>query len=93
MTEENKKLWYSVLAEIELSISKANFSMWFKDTSITKIEDGIVFVGVPNVFVKDWLFNKYHKNILKSRSQGRFHCKASFLLGRREGQFWVCSIF
>ena len=66
MTEENKKLWYSVLAEIELTISKANFSMWFKDTSITKIEDGIVIVGVPNVFVKDWLFNKYHKNILKS---------------------------
>ncbi len=66
MTEENKKLWTGVLAEIELTISKANFSMWFKDTFITKVEDGIVFVGVPNVFVKDWLINKYHKNILKT---------------------------
>jgi chromosomal replication initiator protein len=66
MTEENKKLWASVLAEIELSISKANFTMWFKDTSILKIDDGTVYVGVPNVFVKDWLINKYHKNILKS---------------------------
>jgi len=66
MTEENKKLWSSVLSEIELSISKANFNMWFKDTFINKQEEGTVFVGVPNVFVKDWLINKYHKNILKS---------------------------
>lgn len=66
MTEENKKLWLNVLSEIELSISKANFNMWFKDTFINKQEEGTVFVGVPNVFVKDWLINKYHKNILKS---------------------------
>lgn len=64
--EDDKKIWDKVLSEIELSISKANFSMWFKDTSINKIEEGMVFVGVPNVFVKDWLLNKYHKNILKS---------------------------
>ena len=66
MTAENKKLWQSVLAEIELTISKANFNMWFKDTFIDKQIEGTVFVGVPNVFVKDWLINKYHKNILKS---------------------------
>jgi len=63
---ENKKLWDSVLVEIELSISKANFSMWFKDTSIVKQEDGIVHLSVPSVFVKDWLNNKFHKSILKS---------------------------
>jgi len=66
MTEENKKLWQMVLSEIELSISKANFNMWFKDTFISKQEEGTVYIGVPNVFVKDWLINKYHKNILKS---------------------------
>ena len=52
---ENKKLWDSVLVEIELGISKANFSMWFKDTSIIKQEGGIVYLSVPSVFVKDWL--------------------------------------
>ncbi len=62
---ENKILWNNVLAQIELGISKANFSMWFKDTYIIKQDDGIVFLGVPNVFVKDWLLNKYHKDILK----------------------------
>lgn len=62
---ENKTLWNNVLAQIELGVSKANFSMWFKDTYIIKQEDGIVVLGVPNVFVKDWLLNKYHKDILR----------------------------
>lgn len=63
---ENKTLWNNVLAQIEISLSKANFSMWFKDTYIVKQDDGIVYLGVPNVFVKDWLMNKYHKDILKN---------------------------
>lgn len=63
---DNKKLWDNVLVEIELGISKANFSMWFKNTYITKQEDGIVYLSVPSIFVKDWLNNKYHKSILKS---------------------------
>lgn len=63
---ENKTLWENVLTQIELSISKANFSMWFKDTYIIKQEEGVIFLAVPNVFVKDWLINKYHKDILKN---------------------------
>lgn len=85
MTEENKKIWDSVLSEIELSISKANFSMWFKDTSLVKIEDGTVFVGVPNVFVKDWLINKYHKNILKSLRNFGEHIRAvEYIIAKHE---------
>ncbi|HBV01352.1 MAG TPA: chromosomal replication initiator protein DnaA [Candidatus Taylorbacteria bacterium] len=61
-----KKLWEGALLEIELSVSKANFTTWFKDTSIARIEEGIVYLSVPNTFVKDWLLNKYHKFILRS---------------------------
>lgn len=63
---DSKILWNNVLAQIELSLSKANFSMWFKDTHIIKQDDGVVFIAVPNVFIKDWLTNKYHKDILKN---------------------------
>lgn len=63
---DNKTLWDNVLVEVELNVSKGNFSMWFKDTKIIKQEDGIAYLAVPNVFVKDWLYNKYHKFILKS---------------------------
>ena len=87
MEEENKKLWNSVLSEIELSISKANFNMWFKDTFINKQEGGTVFIGVPNVFVKDWLINKYHKNILKSLRDFGEHVHAiEYLVIKPEGK-------
>ncbi|MDZ7726541.1 MAG: chromosomal replication initiator protein DnaA [Candidatus Campbellbacteria bacterium] len=61
-----KELWDSVLVEIELSVSSATFNTWFKDTHIQKHEDGIIYISVPNQFVRDWLFNKYHKTILKA---------------------------
>ena len=62
---DNKQLWIQTLTQIELQVSKANFSTWFKDTFIIKVEDGCVHLGVPNPFVRDWLLNKYHKMILK----------------------------
>jgi chromosomal replication initiator protein len=52
--------------EIESTTSKANFSTWFKNTHISKEEDGTAYLSVPNEFVKDWLINKYHKLILKT---------------------------
>jgi len=60
------ELWSKSLGEIELSMSKANFTTWFKNTSIIKEEGGSVYIGVPNEFVKDWLYNKFHKLILKT---------------------------
>ena len=64
MIMDYEKLWKDVLIEIELNTSKANFSTWFKETSINKYENGVVYIGVPNNFVKDWLLNKYHRFIV-----------------------------
>ena len=84
---ENKTLWNNVLAQIELGISKANFSMWFKDTFIIKQEDGTVYLGVPNVFVKDWLMNKYHKDILKNlRSFGEHIRNVEYVVSKDENK-------
>lgn len=63
---DTKQLWQNCLMEIEGGISKANFSTWFKNTSILKEDTGIIYVGVPNEFVRDWLLNKYHKLITKT---------------------------
>lgn len=65
MTADNKKLWDTVLLEMELNVSKPNFNTWFRDTLIYKLEDGTAFVSVPNNFVKDWLYKKYHSTILR----------------------------
>lgn len=63
---DTKQLWKNCLVEIEAGVSKANFSTWFKNTSILREETGVVYVGVPNEFVRDWLKNKYHKLITKT---------------------------
>ena len=63
---DNRNLWDSVLVEMELNLSKPNFSTWFKETYVFKQEDGAVFVAVPNTFVQDWLSNKFHNLILKT---------------------------
>jgi len=59
----NEQLWQAVLGEIELSLSKANFTTWFKNTFISSCQDSKVVICVPNTFTKAWLEKKYHKEI------------------------------
>ncbi len=66
MELDTKQLWENTLTNIELSISPASFKMWFGETHISRIEDGVVFVGVPNQLTKEWLSERFGKVILKT---------------------------
>ena len=63
---DTKELWDNCLIELEKEVSKPNFSTWFRNTSIVKTDAGTVYVGVPNEFVKDWLYKKFNRLILKT---------------------------
>ncbi|HEY4483535.1 MAG: hypothetical protein A3I39_00925 [Candidatus Yanofskybacteria bacterium RIFCSPLOWO2_02_FULL_47_9b] len=65
LATDSKTLWDTTLSHIELGVSKANFITWFKNTAIHKLDGGVVYLTVPNPFVRDWLQNKYHSLILK----------------------------
>jgi len=45
-------LWQSVLGEIELSVSHANYTTWFKNTELLDVADETVTIAVPNIFAK-----------------------------------------
>jgi len=60
-----KKLWDDALVSIELAITPANFKTWFRDTHIVSLEDGTITLGVPSVFVRDWLADKFQPMVLK----------------------------
>ena len=60
-----EELWQAVLAQVQLNISSANFATWFKNTEIANHKKGVVFISVPNFFVKEWLEQKYHKMLFK----------------------------
>lgn len=56
-------VWKAVLGELEVSLSRANFTTWFKNTYLSSLDGGEIVISVPNIFTKEWLENKYHKQI------------------------------
>src|SRR3990172_2543732 len=57
---DQKTLWKSVLTELELSLSKANFQTWFKGkTEVTAIEETTIEIGCNSPYTKDWLEQRY----------------------------------
>ncbi len=58
-------LWQAVLGEIELSVSRGSFVTWFKNTTLLRQKDGILVIGVPNIFIKQQLELK-HKDLIKA---------------------------
>lgn len=65
----NEEIWKIVLSEMEMSLSKASFVTWFKDTRIVSKESGQVVISVPNGFVKEWIQNKFNKQIFQCLKQ------------------------
>ncbi len=61
-----EQIWQAVLGEVELTISKACFTTWFKNTSIHSYENGKVVISVPNNFTYLYLQRKYYPQILNS---------------------------
>ncbi len=56
-------LWQSVLGEIELSISTANFQTWFKDTELIDSNDNEVVIAVKNIFAKKQFEARFNTQI------------------------------
>ncbi|MDO9399286.1 MAG: chromosomal replication initiator protein DnaA [bacterium] len=59
----NEQLWQAILGEVELNLSRANFTTWFKHTFISSCENDKVIICVPTNFVKTWLEKKYHQEL------------------------------
>lgn len=61
-----QQIWQAVLGELELTLSKANFTTWFKNTFIGECtENGDVIVCVPSTFYKTWLERRFHQTLIK----------------------------
>lgn len=60
------ELWQAALGELELKLSRAHFTTWFRSTFIAQFSSTEIIIGVPNTFTKAWLEKKYHKDIIES---------------------------
>jgi chromosomal replication initiator protein len=61
----NQELWQAILGSLEVSLSKANFTTWFKNTSIVEKGDDFITLNVPSIFYKNWIANKFQTEMLK----------------------------
>ena len=62
---ELEKIWESVLGEMEVQLTHANFHTWLKNSKLVDKDDAGTFViALPKKFSKEWVENKYNKNIL-----------------------------
>jgi len=64
--QQDEKLWQIVLGDIEISLSRANYVTWFKNTRLIKQDDSHIVVAVPNIFIKQQLERKYKDLILET---------------------------
>jgi len=57
---DKPRLWKTVLGEIELSVSRASYKTWFSNTCMLELDDSHVVIGVPNIFTKKQMEDRYH---------------------------------
>lgn len=83
MSTDIVQLWSTCLEDIKKEVSLGHFNTWFKNTVLLKEDDGIVFIGVPNDFIKEWMVTKYQKLILKSLVSSADHIRGvEFIISR-----------
>jgi chromosomal replication initiator protein len=53
--ESAREIWERALGELQIQISKANYSTWLKSSQGISYKDDVFLVGVPNTFIAEWL--------------------------------------
>lgn len=85
---EREEIWQAFLAQIQLEISPANFTTWFKNTKIVSLKNGEVLISTPSSFVKEWLEQKYNKLVLRIlKSLDSKIKEVRYIVGKNEEKF------
>ncbi len=69
MPNSTKQVWDGVLGELEVTLSKANYRTWLKNTNLVSINDSVAIISVPNIFARDWIEQKYQDQIFTALSK------------------------
>lgn len=76
-------LWQTILGEIELSVSRAAYATWFKNTKLVELEDdGSALIAVPNIFAKQQFEVKFDDKIKEClKNNGTTVRKIKYVVG------------
>jgi chromosomal replication initiator protein len=61
-----QEIWEAALGELQLQVSKPNYDTWLKDTTGISYKEDVFVIGVPNVFIAEWLKSRLHSLIKRT---------------------------
>lgn len=61
-----RDLWLQILEKVEAEIKRPHFLTWFQNTAILSFNEGLLLIGVPNVYAKGWLEQKLNGHLLEA---------------------------
>ena len=64
--ESAKEIWQTALGKLQIQVSKANYTTWLSDSLGLSCQDDTFIVGVPNVFVAEWLAKRLYPLVRKT---------------------------
>ena len=64
--ESAKEMWQSALGTLQIQVSKANYTTWLSSSQGLSCQDNTFVVGVPNVFVAEWLSKRLYPLVRKT---------------------------
>jgi chromosomal replication initiator protein len=64
--ESAREIWQSALGKLQIQVSKANYTTWLSDSQGLNCRDDVFVVGVPNVFVAEWLSKRLYPLVRKT---------------------------
>jgi chromosomal replication initiator protein len=62
-------LWDDVLARVEAKVNRHSFATWFRPTTFSDLDGGMLRVRVPNVQFKEWMDRNYQAVIAEALTE------------------------
>lgn len=60
-----EQAWQMTLDQLRLDMPKASFDTWVRDTSFVSFEAGILSVGTPNSYGREWLVSRLTSTVTR----------------------------
>lgn len=62
--EAEKRIWTVVCRNLQSDLGESVANSWIKPLSFDRIEEDVVYLGAPSMFMRDWVQNNYAERIL-----------------------------
>jgi chromosomal replication initiator protein len=64
--ESAREIWKTALGQLQIQVNKANYTTWLSSSQGLRYQDNVFVVGVPNVFVAEWLSRRLYPLVRKT---------------------------